>query len=115
MPNWLKIPGLNNGHNHNANSKRTPFPLPVAPPLCQNNQSESQQQNEFSKELLNNFWNFSADKASQMLEEKDPAYWEKRGEQLALSLFHAAAERVPAYKDFLKKKQRQAQAGQNHK
>ncbi|MHB1769708.1 MAG: phenylacetate--CoA ligase family protein [Minisyncoccota bacterium] len=32
-----------------------------------------------------------------------PDVWDKRGEQAALSLFRAISERVPAYKDFLKK------------
>jgi phenylacetate-CoA ligase len=30
-------------------------------------------------------------------------FWVKKGEQKALKVFHAAADRVPAYKDFLKK------------
>ena len=37
------------------------------------------------------------------IREKKSAYWEKVRERNALSLFHKAAERVPAYKDFLKK------------
>jgi phenylacetate-CoA ligase len=35
--------------------------------------------------------------------EKNGAYWEKIGQTRALALFHDAAVRVPAYKDFLKK------------
>ncbi|OGH65427.1 MAG: hypothetical protein A3J66_02300 [Candidatus Magasanikbacteria bacterium RIFCSPHIGHO2_02_FULL_47_14] len=38
---------------------------------------------------------------SEMLKTKSEAYWQERGDIFALSLFHAAAEYVPAYKDFL--------------
>lgn len=34
---------------------------------------------------------------------KKSAFWEKRGREYLLSLFHATARRVPAYKHFLKK------------
>ncbi len=37
------------------------------------------------------------------LREDAPRLWERRGEIQALKLFHAMAERVPAYKDVLKK------------
>lgn len=37
------------------------------------------------------------------LKTRPKEYWEKRGERAALKLFHEAAQRVPAYKDFLKK------------
>ena len=38
-----------------------------------------------------------------MLRENSPEWWELEGEKKALATFHQAAERVPAYKDFLKK------------
>ena len=44
-----------------------------------------------------------AEKLQQLLKEKPEKYWNKRGEQTALTLFQAMAQRVPAYKDFLKK------------
>lgn len=37
------------------------------------------------------------------IKEKNAQFWKKKGEEHALSLFQAAAHRVPAYKDFLKK------------
>jgi phenylacetate-CoA ligase len=37
-----------------------------------------------------------------LLAEKDESFWKKRGEEKALRLFHEAAVRVPAYKDFLR-------------
>jgi phenylacetate-CoA ligase len=46
------------------------------------------------------------DKAEQTIHDiktKSSSYWAKEREQRALGLFHEAAERVPAYKDFLKK------------
>jgi len=39
----------------------------------------------------------------EIIDQKDSDYWTKKGNQEMLRLFHAAAERVPAYKDFLKK------------
>ncbi len=81
---------------------RAPFPLPVCPPPLKQG-SAAFQQKTFSAKLYQDFWRFSVDKASQLLEQKEPEYWERKGEQLALELFHAAAERVPAYKDFLQK------------
>lgn len=38
------------------------------------------------------------------LKTKSEQYWIKRGERMALRLFHDMARRVPAYKDFLQKK-----------
>ena len=38
-----------------------------------------------------------------LLRRQNPAYWQEAGAKKALQLFHAAADRVPAYKDFLKK------------
>ena len=35
------------------------------------------------------------------MRQKGENFWHKIGEKRALSLFHEAAERVPAYKDFL--------------
>lgn len=37
------------------------------------------------------------------LRTKPEEFWIKRGEKMALNLFHRMSERVPAYKDFLKK------------
>ncbi len=37
------------------------------------------------------------------LKTRDEEYWQERGQRFVLSLFHSAAEYVPAYKDFLAK------------
>ena len=42
-------------------------------------------------------------KLQQELKTRPEAYWNARGRKMALNLFHEAAERVPAYKDFLAK------------
>lgn len=76
----------------------TPFPLPVAPP-----KTTPKTAAHFSRELFDEFFSFPIQKAQKLLEEKPAAYWEQTGQERALELFHAAAERVPAYKDFLKK------------
>lgn len=44
-----------------------------------------------------------AAKAERALKKSDPAVWQKKGEKAVLALFKKASERVPAYKDFLKK------------
>lgn len=42
-------------------------------------------------------------KALEYLKNDPPESWERRGRQMALKLFHEMSQRVPAYKDFLKK------------
>jgi phenylacetate-CoA ligase len=46
---------------------------------------------------------YSAEQIIKFFSEKDSKWWEKEGQGRALALFHEAAERVPAYKDFLEK------------
>ncbi|EKD23862.1 MAG: hypothetical protein ACD_81C00165G0013 [uncultured bacterium] len=46
---------------------------------------------------------YSAEQIIKFFSEKDSKWWEKEGQARALALFHDAAVRVPAYKDFLKK------------
>lgn len=46
---------------------------------------------------------YSAEKILQMIRTKKAAFWSREREQRPLKLFHEAARRVPAYKDFLKK------------
>lgn len=45
----------------------------------------------------------NSDWLEQELKTRDAKGWEELGQQRALMLFHAMAERVPAYKDFLRK------------
>lgn len=42
-------------------------------------------------------------KALKYLRKDPPESWERRGQKMALKLFHEMAKRVPAYKDFLRK------------
>lgn len=46
---------------------------------------------------------FSAEQILQMIRTKKAAFWDREREHRPLKLFHEAARRVPAYKDFLKK------------
>lgn len=46
---------------------------------------------------------YSADQIIKFFSEKDGKWWEKEGQKQTLALFHDAAVRIPAYKDFLKK------------
>lgn len=41
-------------------------------------------------------------KLQKLLKTKPESFWQKRGERMALQLFHEMADRVPAYKDFLR-------------
>jgi len=47
--------------------------------------------------------NYSAEKILQLIRTQKDAFWARERERRPLALFHAAALRVPAYKDFLKK------------
>lgn len=51
---------------------------------------------------LKRFINFDVVAYEKRLREKSEEYWQKKGEENALRLFHLAAERVPAYGKFLK-------------
>src|SRR3989344_6017911 len=50
-----------------------------------------------------NLDNYTAGKIIKEFKHKNSEHWRKVEEKTALDLFHAAAKRVPAYKDFLKK------------
>lgn len=55
------------------------------------------------KNYASDFAQFDIVVYEKMLHEKGEEFWMREGEKKALKLFHAMAERVPAYKDFLKK------------
>jgi len=46
---------------------------------------------------------YSAEQIMKLLSEKKSDFWVAEGRKRSLALFHEAAQRVPAYKDFLKK------------
>lgn len=52
---------------------------------------------------ISDFYNIDLEKSAKALESSAPEYWEERGQKMALDLFHKASDRVPAYKDFLKR------------
>jgi len=54
-------------------------------------------------ELMQKFIMSNPDRALKFFASRSAEWWERRGEKKALQTFHATAERVPAYKDFLKK------------
>lgn len=45
----------------------------------------------------------NANELLRSLKSESEEYWQKRGAEQALNLFKEMSERVPAYKDFLKK------------
>ncbi len=49
------------------------------------------------------FFSFDIESFEKRLSKEPEEYWRNKGVKKALDLFHAAAKRVPAYKDFLKK------------
>jgi phenylacetate-CoA ligase len=52
---------------------------------------------------IQNYFKFDIRKLEKDLLNRDENYWQTLGEKNALKTFHEAAERVPAYKDFLNK------------
>ena len=46
---------------------------------------------------------YSAEQIMKLFSEKKSDFWVEEGRKRSLALFHEAAQRVPAYKDFLKK------------
>ncbi len=82
--------------------KPNPFPLPAVPPEFKA-ASIAEQNRTLAAGLYRDFFKFNFDDASQQLEVATSADWERQGVAKALAVFHAAAERVPAYKDFLKR------------
>ena len=82
--------------------KPQPFPLPAIPPKFSSSQTPSEQ-SKYASKVYADFFVFPISKARKILETTSGEEWEKQGQKKALQVFHAAAERVPAYKDFLKK------------
>lgn len=78
------------------------FPVPQIPPRF-TLETAAAQNREFAQKLYNDFFSFPIEKARTVLETTPAEQWEQAGQHMALSVFHAAAQRVPAYKDFLKK------------
>lgn len=79
-----------------------PFPLPIAPPVS-TAETSANLSRQFAQTLYSNFFNFPIMRAKMALEAVSTTDWLMAGQQRALTLFHAAARRVPAYRDFLKK------------
>jgi phenylacetate-CoA ligase len=53
------------------------------------------------KNWLEEYYHFSIEDFEHLLRSRPEAFWQRAGERRALRLFHAAAKRVPAYKEFL--------------
>ena len=80
----------------------TPFPIPTVPPEF-TAASAPEQSRKFAAQLYQDFFNFPIIQDRNILETTSAEDWERAGQKMALEVFHAAAERVPAYKDFLRK------------
>ena len=59
--------------------------------------------NQIQNYFFKSYENFPVDLVSKSFGNTEPDHWEKLGEKAALKLFKQASERIPAYKDFLKK------------
>lgn len=79
-----------------------PFPLPVVPPRF-TPQTVAAQNRKLASELYQKFFSWPIEESRKILETTPPEVWEQEGQKRALRIFHEAAERVPAYKDFLRK------------
>src|SRR3989344_2178584 len=51
---------------------------------------------------VKDFYDFKIARLERLLRTKGEDFWKKLGEKKALNIFHAAAQKVPAYQDFLK-------------
>jgi len=87
------------GQNH----RDSLFNLPLQPPLPEYDGQINRAAVRLNAKINQAIDNFSVEAAQKQLTEVSEEEWIKRGEQRALVLFHAAAEHVPAYKDFLQK------------
>ena len=78
-----------------------PFPLPAVPPK---NQSGSwyPATSSLSQLLYKEFFSFNGQEEAAKIAKVPATEWEERGQRQAVRVFHEAAERVPAYKNFLK-------------
>jgi len=54
-------------------------------------------------EIMQNFIMSSPKRAIWFMKTMKAGFWEKKGQKMALEVFHQATEKVPAYQDFLKK------------
>jgi phenylacetate-CoA ligase len=54
-------------------------------------------------QIMQKFIMSNPDRALKFFASRSPEWWEKQGEKKALETFHEAAEKVPAYRDFLSK------------
>jgi phenylacetate-CoA ligase len=54
-------------------------------------------------QIMQKFIMSNPDRALKFFASRSPEWWEKQGEKKALETFHEAAEKVPAYRDFLNK------------
>ena len=91
--------------NNNPSHRDSLFNLPLYPPPPQEDGGVDIMSPQLTADVNQRLASFSVDKARRQLTETSEEEWQRRGEQRALALFHAAAEHVPAYKDFLKKNQ----------
>lgn len=77
---------------------RDPFPLPLVRPA-----SRSSAASAYTRQAYADFFVFQTPQAQKKMGSWSSTQWQTSGEQYALKVFHAAAQRVPAYRDFLKK------------
>src|SRR3989344_8019682 len=76
-----------------------PFPLPVIPPVLRSQHDAKK----FAQAAFGDFFSYPISAAQKLLVSTKAHEWEEQGKKNALQVFHAAAQRVPAYRDFLKK------------
>ncbi|MFH1354344.1 MAG: hypothetical protein ABIH36_03580 [bacterium] len=98
MISWLR-------RSNNNNLRDSLFNLPLFPPQPNSRTSLVKASQNLTNDTNQCITDFSVAKARRQLAETSEKEWQSRGERRALALFHAAAEHVPAYKDFLKKNQ----------
>lgn len=88
-------------HKQPANSRDSLFGLPLQPMPAPVPGSVNRSAQALTDEVSRACSHFSPSRARRQLTTVSEDEWLERGQRRALALFHAAAEHVPAYKDFL--------------
>lgn len=86
-----------------ADNRDSLFGLPLHPPAPHYQEKRNATSQQVTKTVNEAIASFSIKQAQQKLATTPEREWQRRGEERALKLFYAAAQHVPAYKDFLKK------------
>lgn len=85
-----------------AGQEEVLFHLPLAPPKATQGKV-GKKNNRFAGSLFTKYLQLPIQESVNMVRSKPDSFWMREGQKRALCLFREVAQRVPAYRDFLKK------------